>query len=134
MAMDVVVQRLQVGDVISADFPEHGGGVEATVVRDITRTESAVRVTLRIGGSPEFVREWALGEMVTVVRGPWALADALSGAVPGAQLAPEERGDRVAQGETAARGSHHPNRVMTTAGRPAMLVRTLGVTTRKRGP
>jgi hypothetical protein len=31
MAMDVVVQRLQVGDVISDDFPEHGGGVEATV-------------------------------------------------------------------------------------------------------
>lgn len=68
--MDVVVQRLEVGDVILADLPEHGGEVEATVVRDITRTESAVRVTLRVGGFPEFVREWALGEMVTVVRGP----------------------------------------------------------------
>jgi hypothetical protein len=70
MAMDVVVQRLEVGDVVLADFPEQGGEVEATVVRDIARTDSAVRVTLRVEGFAEFVREWALGEMVTVVRGP----------------------------------------------------------------
>jgi hypothetical protein len=70
MAMDVVVQRLEVGDVVLADFPEQGGEVEATVVDDIARTDSAVRVTLRVAGFPEFVREWALGEMVTVVRGP----------------------------------------------------------------
>jgi hypothetical protein len=70
MAMDVAVQRLEIGDVVLADFPEQGGHVEATVVREIDRTESTVRVTLRAAGYDEFVREWALGEMVTVVRGP----------------------------------------------------------------
>jgi hypothetical protein len=70
MAMDVAVQRLEVGDVVLADFPEQGGEVEATVVRDIDRTESTVRVTLRVAGHAEFVREWGLGELVTVVRGP----------------------------------------------------------------
>jgi hypothetical protein len=70
MAMDVAVQRLEVGDVVLSDFPEQGGEVEATVVDDIARTDSAVRVTLRVEGFAEFVREWALGEMVTVVRGP----------------------------------------------------------------
>ena len=47
MAMDVVVQRLEIGDVVLADFPEQGGEVEATVVRDIDRTDSAVRVTFQ---------------------------------------------------------------------------------------
>ena len=45
MAIDFVVQRLQIGDVVLADFPDQGGEVEATVVRDIGRTESTVRVT-----------------------------------------------------------------------------------------
>jgi hypothetical protein len=46
-------------------------GNEATVLRDIERTETAVRVTLRLdGSSEETVREWPLDEMVTVVRGP----------------------------------------------------------------
>ena len=70
MAFDFVVQRLELGDVILDDFPEHGGEVEATVVRHIVRTASTVRVTLRVEGYDPFVREWALGEMVTVVRGP----------------------------------------------------------------
>ena len=70
MAMDFVVQRLQVGDVVLADFPEHGGKVEATVVRDIGRTDTTVSVALRVEGHDDFVKEWALGEMVTVVRGP----------------------------------------------------------------
>jgi hypothetical protein len=65
MAFDFVVQRLQIGDVILVD------GNEATVLRDIERTETAVRVTLRLdGSSEETVREWPLDEMVTVVRGP----------------------------------------------------------------
>ena len=65
MAFDFVVQRLEIGDVILLD------GTEATVTRDIERTETSVRVTLRVEGSSEdIVREWALGEMVTVVRGP----------------------------------------------------------------
>jgi hypothetical protein len=70
MAIDFEVQRLQIGDVIRTTIPEQTGDVEATVVRDIVRTESTVQVTLRVAGGKEFVREWPLGEMVTVVRGP----------------------------------------------------------------
>jgi hypothetical protein len=58
------------GDVILTDVPDHDGEVEATVVRDIDRTEGTVRVVLRVEGREEFVKEWALDEMVTVVRGP----------------------------------------------------------------
>jgi hypothetical protein len=61
MAIDFAVQRLQVGDVVLADFPEHGGKVEATVVRQIDQTESAVRVTLRVEGHDEFVQEIVRG-------------------------------------------------------------------------
>ncbi len=76
MAIEVDVQRLQVGDVILVDLDEQQGKVEAKVVRDIDRidridrTESTVRVTLRVEGRADFVKEWALDEMVTVVRGP----------------------------------------------------------------
>ena len=70
MAMEVEVQRLQKGDVILADLADRGGAIEATVVRGIDRTESTVRVVLRVEGSDDFVKEWTLGEMVTVVRGP----------------------------------------------------------------
>jgi hypothetical protein len=76
MAIEFEVQRLQVGDVILVDLPEHGAEIEAKVVREIDRidridrAESTVRVTLRVEGRDDFVREWALGEMVTVVRGP----------------------------------------------------------------
>jgi hypothetical protein len=65
MAFDFVVQRLQIGDVILL------GETEATVTRDIVRTETSVRVTLRLDGFTEdVVKEWAVDEMVTVVRGP----------------------------------------------------------------
>jgi hypothetical protein len=76
MAIEVDVQRLQVGDVILVDLSDQHGEVEAKVVRDIDRidridrTESTVRVTLRVEGREDFVKEWALDEMVTVVRGP----------------------------------------------------------------
>jgi hypothetical protein len=70
MAIEFVVQRLQVGDVVLTDLPEHDGKVEATVVREIDRSERTVRVTLRVEGRDDFVKEWRLGEMVTVVRGP----------------------------------------------------------------
>ena len=70
MAIDFEVQRLQIGDVILIDVPGQAGVVEATVVREIVRTESTVRVTLRVAGGEPFVREWPLGELVTVVRGP----------------------------------------------------------------
>jgi hypothetical protein len=76
VALEVDVQRLQIGDVILVDLPGQGGQVEARVVREIDRTdridrtESTVRVTLRVEGRDDFVKEWALDEMVTVVRGP----------------------------------------------------------------
>jgi hypothetical protein len=70
MAIEFEVQRLQIGDVILVDLPEHDGEVEARVVREIERTESTVRVTLRAEGDDDFVKEWQLDEMVTVVRGP----------------------------------------------------------------
>ena len=40
------------------------------MVRGIDRTDTAVRVTLRVEGREDFVKEWPLGELVTVVRGP----------------------------------------------------------------
>jgi hypothetical protein len=70
MAIEFVVQRLQIGDVILVSLPEQDEKVEAKVVRDIDRTETSVRVTLRVEGREDFVEEWALGEFVTVVRGP----------------------------------------------------------------
>jgi len=69
MAMDVAVQRLQLSDVILIDVQEQAGEVEAAV-RAVERTETTVLVTLRVAGSDDFVKEWALGELVTVVRGP----------------------------------------------------------------
>ena len=76
MAMDVEVQRLELNDVILVDLPEEGAKVEAKVVREIDRTDqvdptkSTVRVTLRVEGRDDFVKEYALGEIVTLVRGP----------------------------------------------------------------
>jgi hypothetical protein len=70
MAIEFEVQRLQIGDVILVDLREHDGEVEARVVREIERTASTVRATLRVEGYDDFVKEWPLDEMVTVVRGP----------------------------------------------------------------
>jgi hypothetical protein len=70
MAIEFVVQRLQIGDVILIDLPEGGGQGEATVARAIERSAGTVRVELRAEGLPEFVREWAVDDRVTVVRGP----------------------------------------------------------------
>ena len=70
MAIDVMAQRLELGDVLLISLPEEDGEVEATVIRDIDRTETTVRVTLRVAGRDELVKEWPLGELVTVVRGP----------------------------------------------------------------
>jgi len=68
VAIEFPVQRLQIGDVLA--LPEQGSEVEATVVREIDRTELTVRVTLRVEGREDFIKEWPIGEMVTVVRGP----------------------------------------------------------------
>jgi hypothetical protein len=69
MAMEVVVQRLQMGDVILLGLRDQGD-VEARVVRPPYRTASTVRATLHVEGREDFVQEWPLGELVTVVRGP----------------------------------------------------------------
>lgn len=70
MAMEYIVQRLELGDVVLIDLGDQEGQVEATVVRAIDRTDTAVRALLRVDGREDFVREWRLGERVTVVRGP----------------------------------------------------------------
>ena len=70
MAIDLVAQRLEIGDVVLVSLPEQDEKVEATVIRDIDRTETTVRVMLRADGREDFVKEWSLGELVTVVRGP----------------------------------------------------------------
>ena len=70
MAIEFEVQRLQIGDVILVELPEHDAEFEARVVREIDRTDSTVRVSLRAEGHDDFVKEWDLGELVTVVRGP----------------------------------------------------------------
>ena len=69
MAMEIAAQRLQMGDVLSLVLPGRDE-VEATVVRHPDRTLTAVRATLRIDGREEIVKEWPLGELVTVLRGP----------------------------------------------------------------
>ena len=70
MAIEVLVQRLEVADVVLIDLPDVERQVEATVVRDIDRTDTTVLVTLRLAGREDFVKEWRIGELVTVVRGP----------------------------------------------------------------
>jgi hypothetical protein len=70
MAMEYNVQRLQMGDVVLIALPEQGDKVEAKVMRAIDRTDTAVRVLLRVEGHEDFVKEWPIGERVTVVRGP----------------------------------------------------------------
>ena len=70
MAIEFAVQRLGIGDVVVVAPPGQDDTVEATVVRDIDRTETTVRVTLRVEGREDFVKEWPLDDLVTVVRGP----------------------------------------------------------------
>jgi uncharacterized protein (UPF0218 family) len=70
MAMAYAVQRLEIGDVVLIDIDAEPAEVEAKVVRAIERTETTVRVLLRVDGREDLIREWPLGEQVTVVRGP----------------------------------------------------------------
>ena len=70
MAIEVVAQRLELGDVVLVNPPGQDEQVEARVVRDIDRTDTTVRVTLRVDGREDFVKEYPLGELVTLVRGP----------------------------------------------------------------
>jgi hypothetical protein len=70
MAIEFVAQRLVIGDVVLMRLPDEEREVEATVVREIERTDFTVCATLRVPGREDFVKEWPLGERVTVVRGP----------------------------------------------------------------
>jgi hypothetical protein len=70
MAIEFVAQRLEIGDVVLVGLPGEETQVEAMVVRTIDRTSATVRATLRVDGREDFVKEWPLGEIVTVVRGP----------------------------------------------------------------
>jgi hypothetical protein len=70
MAMEFAAQRLEIGDVVLLDLLEGGEEVEATVVRTIDRTDTSVLATMRVEGRVDFIKEWRLGELVTVVRGP----------------------------------------------------------------
>jgi hypothetical protein len=55
VAIDFPLQRPEIGDVIA--FPEQGSEVEATVTREIERTELTVRATLRVAGREDFIKE-----------------------------------------------------------------------------
>jgi hypothetical protein len=70
MAIDVPAQRLELGDVVLLSRPGEEATVEAKLVRSIERTPTIVRARVQVAGSEDFVQEWALGELVTVVRGP----------------------------------------------------------------
>ena len=70
VALDVEVQRLQIGDVVLVDLDDQDTKVEAKVVRAIDRTEGTVLATLRVVGRDDFVKEWRVDELVTLVRGP----------------------------------------------------------------
>lgn len=70
VALDVEVQRLQLGDVVLIDSPDDSAKVEAKVVRGVERTTGTVLATLRVEGRDDFVMEWPLDHLVTLVRGP----------------------------------------------------------------
>ena len=70
MAIEVAAQRLEINDVVLLDLGEDGGEVEATVLRSLDRTDTTVRAMMRVDGREDFVKEWPLGELVTVLRGP----------------------------------------------------------------
>jgi hypothetical protein len=70
MAIDVPAQRLEIGDVVLLRLPGADATVEAKLVRGIERTPTSVSAQVRVAEGEDFVQEWALGELVTVVRGP----------------------------------------------------------------
>ncbi len=70
MALDMPAQRLQMGDVILLHLHGEDATVEAKLVRPIERTPTSVRAEVRTADGRALVQEWALGELVTVVRGP----------------------------------------------------------------
>jgi len=72
MAIEVVVQRLQIGDVVLIALPDQVREGEArwsgtSIER---RRQSAPRATLHVQGREDSVKQWLLGELIEVVRGP----------------------------------------------------------------
>ena len=76
MAIEIDVQRLQLGDVILIQPPGEAiieakvVGESPEVVRELERSESTVRARLRVAGRDDFVMVWPLDTRVTLVRGP----------------------------------------------------------------
>jgi hypothetical protein len=70
VAIEVPAQRLEIGDVVLLHLPGKDGTVEAKLVRDIERTPTIVHARLRVAQGEDFLHEGALGDFVTVVRGP----------------------------------------------------------------
>jgi hypothetical protein len=70
VAIEVPAQRLEIGEVVLLHLPGKDGTVEAKLVREIERTPTIVRARVRVAQGEDFLNEWALGDFVTVVRGP----------------------------------------------------------------
>jgi hypothetical protein len=71
MSIELLVQRLEIGDVALIALPDLERQVEATVVRDIDRTDTTVLVTPgEYAGARTSSKSGGIGELVTVVRGP----------------------------------------------------------------
>ena len=101
MAIEVVVQRLELGDVVLVSAPgQDEEKVEATVARDIDRTESTVRVRLRAAGGQDFVKEWPLDELITCC--PRALTER-----PGSARVTVAKAAASARGSQKGPISHH---------------------------
>jgi hypothetical protein len=56
--------------VVLLHLPGKDQTVEAKLVRDIERMPTIVRARVRVAQGDDFLHEWALGDFVTVVRGP----------------------------------------------------------------
>jgi len=76
VAIEIDVQRLQLGDVILIQPPGEAiieakvVGESPEVVRELERSESTVRARLRVAGRDDLVMVWPLDTRVTLVRGP----------------------------------------------------------------
>jgi hypothetical protein len=70
VAIEVPAQRLEIGDVVLLHLPGKDATVDAKLVRDIERTPTIVRARVRVAQGEDFLHERALGDFVTVVRGP----------------------------------------------------------------
>lgn len=61
------------------DLPEQGEKVEAKVIHAINRNDATVRVSLRVEGREDFVKEWLISESMSTTSASGANA---SGSTP----------------------------------------------------